>query len=887
MFLAFFRNTIERDRWKNEITVIELADQAFFFQADIEPDSICLCHADGIIETLSFTSTTVTVSGKDYHKITLDSPFKCGRYSLMITYGENYQWSEWFDAQFFDFSADESAFEGWHLPIMVEDTATVLDLTKRNFPTFDKTFLPQWQWYAKVYAPYNKVVSGQIFLVDSDGSETYLGQSDAGDPYTQLKSDDLREVFSSFLGQDATVSEGWYRYKAFVMIMIDGDPLSTALIYSYSEWFYLGDSACDFEKNLVTITLQNNTNLGRIPYYYGSEFYFKIPAFLREIEVPKTEEGESDIDQFLVPTLQYHKNRYILQTGLIDSRTVDVLRTLPFWDSVIIESVTKTIFDLKDVEVSVEWQFDQKEFAVATINMQAELITKDILPPSYLVEFYVSNDLGVISGASISINGETLTTDVNGYASIQLIAGSYNYTVTAAGNYSVSGSVIVTADTVVYVTMIQGGLYTEEELDDMIFNQGYIPIASGAELNSIRTAGIKTMGSGTKWAGSCDVAINTTGKNKFVMVLPISLAAYQSGAGWEPIPTITATDFVFDGNELNITDFLIAGSGTTDRGLFIVVAGWLKNMRIFGGVVSGGGGIGVLVARGANMINNVLTDCELTGANIIGQMSGYAGVKSYENCHVINGTLNTTYGGDVGMFFGINGKSASTIGNAIKVESCTASGTITNSYAGTNQYENIGGFVGYTEGAITKCWANVTVNGGRARFCGGFAGQMYGTSADTQECFALGNVVSNSHAGGFCGIYVQGAKSSNCYSKGSAHITITITGVGLKRVGGFTAQLSVNNTLGNCYSTGAVSSATAPDTIGGFTSAVGSGDAVTNCYWDVETSGQATSAGGTGQFTAIMKQSPVPGAGVYDSWSPDIWDAMSNVEYPQLKNNYE
>ena len=882
----FFRNQIERDRWKNEVTQIDLTDVSFFLQADLEVDTICLCHADGEIEPFPFMSSTVTVGGKDYQKITLDSPFKCDRYSIMVTYGENYQWSEWIDAADFDFSADESAFEGWHLPIMVEDTATVLDLTKRNFPTFDKTFLPQWQWYAKVYAPYNKVVSGQIFLVDSVGSETYLGQSDAGDPYTQLKSDDLREVFSSFLGQDATVSEGWYRYKAFVMIMIDGDPLSTALIYRYSEWFYLGDSACDFEKNLVTITLQNNTNLGRIPYYYGSEFYFKIPAYLREIEVPKTEEGESDIDQFLVPTLQYHKNRYILQTGLIDSRSVDVLRTLPFWDSVIIESVT--IFDLKDVEVSVEWQFDQKEFAVATINMQAELITKDILPPSYLVEFYVSNDLGVISGASISINGETLTTDVNGYASIQLIAGSYNYTVTAAGNYSVSGSVIVTADTVVYVTMIQGGLYTDEELDDMIFNQGYIPIASGAELNSIRTAGIKTMGSGTKWAGSYDVNINTTGKNRFVMVKHVSLAAYQSGAGWVPIPENTQADFIFDGNELNITDMLITSSGTTRKALFDKCAGFLKNMRVFAANVSAGGSNGILTVRGANMKNNILTNCTLSGTNTIGQMAAYAAGKSYENCHVVNGTVNTSEGQDVGCFFGINGKALIGTSNATQVEFCSASGTINNNYAGTEATINsIGGFVGYADGFFDKCWTNVTVNGGRARFIGGFAGQLNSATSYAKECFSLGEVTGNTRVGGFVGYCLDSVLVENCYSKGQVNLVEIITPpYNVRAVGGFCSLLSTSSIIRNCYNTGLITFNVTPTAIGGLLS-TNTTSTITNSYWDIETSGQATSAGGTGQFTAIMKQSPVPGSGVYDSWSSDIWDAMTNVEYPQLKNNYE
>jgi len=52
--------------------------------------------------------------------------------------------------------------------------------------------------------------------------------------------------------------------------------------------------------------------------------------------------------------------------------------------------------------------------------------------------------------------------------------------------------------------------------------------------------------------------------------------------------------------------------------------------------------------------------------------------------------------------------------------------------------------------------------------------------------------------------------------------------------------------VSNSYSTGSVSSSV---TAGGL---VGAGGTVHNSFWDTETSGQATSAGGTGKTTAEM-----------------------------------
>jgi hypothetical protein len=67
-------------------------------------------------------------------------------------------------------------------------------------------------------------------------------------------------------------------------------------------------------------------------------------------------------------------------------------------------------------------------------------------------------------------------------------------------------------------------------------------------------------------------------------------------------------------------------------------------------------------------------------------------------------------------------------------------------------------------------------------------------------------------------------------------------------VGGLVG-LSSKGTVSNSYSTGSV---TGNDDVGGLVGANWDGT-VTNSFWDTETSGQATSDGGTGKTTAEMQ----------------------------------
>ncbi|MCK5181363.1 MAG: hypothetical protein KAQ73_02365, partial [Dehalococcoidia bacterium] len=186
----------------------------------------------------------------------------------------------------------------------------------------------------------------------------------------------------------------------------------------------------------------------------------------------------------------------------------------------------------------------------------------------------------------------------------------------------------------------------------------------------------------------------------------------------------------------------------------------------------------------------------------------------------------------------------------------------------------LGGLCGYNYcGAITNCYAAGAVTGGD--YLGGLCGfNSYGTIT---SCYAIGAITGNNYLGGLCGDSYRG-DIGNCYA------TAAVTGG--NNLGGLCGS-NEYGTIGNCYATGAIIGG---DYLGGLCGFNRHG-IITNCFWDIETSGQATSAGGTGKTTTYMKDiATFSGAG-WDicavasagTRSPSyIWNIVDAVTYPFL-----
>jgi len=114
---------------------------------------------------------------------------------------------------------------------------------------------------------------------------------------------------------------------------------------------------------------------------------------------------------------------------------------------------------------------------------------------------------------------------------------------------------------------------------------------------------------------------------------------------------------------------------------------------------------------------------------------------------------------------------------------------------------------------------------------------------------------------------------TDCYATGLVNGEVIAGGlVGYNHLG----------TITRCYATGLLIS----QDVGGLVCAC-YGGAVTACFWDIETTGQTTSQGGTGKSTVEMKTlSTFTSAGwdfvdETENGTDDIWTIDENVDYPK------
>ena len=97
---------------------------------------------------------------------------------------------------------------------------------------------------------------------------------------------------------------------------------------------------------------------------------------------------------------------------------------------------------------------------------------------------------------------------------------------------------------------------------------------------------------------------------------------------------------------------------------------------------------------------------------------------------------------------------------------------------------------------------------------------------------------------------------------------------GFNPVGGLIGT-NHSGVLTNVYSICAVSGSFSLGGLIGYNS----GGTYNDCFWDTQTSGQATSAGGTGKTTAQMKQEAT-----FTNWDfSTIWAIVEGVSYPTLR----
>lgn len=183
--------------------------------------------------------------------------------------------------------------------------------------------------------------------------------------------------------------------------------------------------------------------------------------------------------------------------------------------------------------------------------------------------------------------------------------------------------------------------------------------------------------------------------------------------------------------------------------------------------------------------------------------------------------------------------------NAGTINSCFATGNVTNN----SNYSGVGGLVGNNTGTISNCYTQngtITSVSGSSFGIGGLVGINTGSGL-IEKSYSKCTVISPSQqAGGLVGRngFNTGGTVKNCYATGNVSGTIYSGGL---------IGIVVSGVIENCYSTGVVTISD-PATYAQEAGLIGSNSGtVTNCFWDTQTSGKATSSGGTGKTTAQMK----------------------------------
>jgi hypothetical protein len=182
-----------------------------------------------------------------------------------------------------------------------------------------------------------------------------------------------------------------------------------------------------------------------------------------------------------------------------------------------------------------------------------------------------------------------------------------------------------------------------------------------------------------------------------------------------------------------------------------------------------------------------------------------------------------------------------------------------------------GGLAGYNNGGlIIQCCTTGLISGNLN--VGGLVG--YNDTASISVSYSKMNVSGNTSIGGLVGSNFQSA-ITNCYSTGS-------TG-GKYYIGGLIGD-NYNSIVTYCYSTGLVSSSYI---VGGLAGNGLTAD-VMQSFWDIQTSGKTTSAGGTGKTTTEMKNIITFTSAGWDflrqtsNGIDGIWWINEKQNYPQL-----
>ena len=309
---------------------------------------------------------------------------------------------------------------------------------------------------------------------------------------------------------------------------------------------------------------------------------------------------------------------------------------------------------------------------------------------------------------------------------------------------------------------------------------------------------------------------------------------WTTGAGWQPIgEELYHFNCIFEGNNKTISNLIVNRPRSNNLGLFGVagVDAEISNIGLLNVVIRGDNSIGGLV--GVNL--GIITNSYATGEVAYGQQA--------------------VFGAGEGGLVGYN------------------KGVVANSYSLVELFgrKHVGGVIGRNHGKITNSYAGGNVVG--SWDLGGLVG-LNANGGQVTNSYATGEVRGSKRIGGLVGLNANRSHIANSYAN------TRLVQAEDHYAGGLVGQNQLS-TISNSYAVSIRIGARNPERAKGLVGLNNNGTTIAS-YWDTQTSGQTSSAGGIGKTTEDL-QGPTSAIGIYDSWSTDNWHFGTSNQYPALK----
>ncbi len=434
---------------------------------------------------------------------------------------------------------------------------------------------------------------------------------------------------------------------------------------------------------------------------------------------------------------------------------------------------------------------------------------------------------------------------------------------------TITGTMPVTEKATVYtITATEATSITAIFLDKFLL-ETYTQVATGTAIGSLDA--LKTM----------DAA------GEYYLTDHIDLAEET----WEPLFTEDAPfTGTLRGNGYAIYNLRIEGlSADTDggnyQGLFAAIGDGasIENLGIGVKDITGNAAVGALAGlagqSAVTLLDNIAVAPTATDAKI--QSTGTVKIDSADAAH-LGGMVGYMKSGELkGYNLGLQVTSnADSVGGLVGTNLAAVSGYATGNVSGA---ERAGGLVGRNAIGIVSGYATGTVTGtaGNGYYIGGLVGDCV---IGTVSGYATGNVTGVQQVGGLVGGISSGGSAFG-YATGSVE--------GDSKVGGLIGYNDNSTVIG--YATGSVKGTTEDGGLVGLS--YNGGEGRVSGYWDIESTGKDTSAGGVAiratrdiVFDSDAKTYTDSGRTIFDITAfTDIFNTANGASatWPKLKSTYK